>query len=287
MAVFGTRTIKYTGLFTPAIKSSGGITSNLNSPRLGKPTAGAITVRITTAVTLQSPSDGTMLGNNAARTNVNLTAFSGVHTVSLFPYELDQWDSDADAVEFKVFVDAARRKAEFEIVTDLVGGTASTIKTWPIGQISAAADGTAQETFTTLQRLDQTYAGLMSNVQDMSQVFGITTPTTYANLQTCIGQSQYGQYLSQDASGKLTYKGRPIYMYNGAAVTGFGDAASDDNFYWVHPDAEALTWIEAFSPNGGQLQHEADGFFKKYFHTWGFAGLIQGTHYATVTNPTS
>jgi hypothetical protein len=287
MAVFGTRTIVYTGLFTPAIKSSGGITSNLNSPRIGKPTAGAITVRITTAVTLQTPADGTMLGNNAARTNVNLTAFAGAHTVSLFPYELDQWDADADAVEFKVFVDAARRKAELEIITDLVAGTAGTSKTLPAGQLSFAADGTAQEIFTTLQRLDQTLAGLMSNVQDISQVFGICTPTGYANLQTCIGQSSYGQYLSETANGTLTYKGRPIYMYNGTAVSGFGDAANDDCFYWVHPDAEALTWVEAFSPNGGQLQHEADGFFKKYFHTWGFAGLIQSTHYATVVNGTS
>ncbi len=298
MAAFGTRTINYTPLFLPAMKAAGGWLNILNdTARVGSARAGAISVRITTAVTLQTPTDGTMLANNAARTVVALTAFVGVHTVSLFSYERDQWDEQANTNEEMVFFDAAATQAQFEIITDLVGGTPDVSISWPAAAIDGAWTTDAGRQLA-LAAVDRALAALLANVNGKPKdIFAVTNKTVFGYLASAISQSGYGQFLSTDAAlggqGVPTVMWRgmyPIYMYNGTNVSGFSGStgATDDKedaLYWVHKDAEALTWVGAESPNGGELQHEPDGLWKKYWHCFGFAGLIQATHYTAVVNP--
>jgi hypothetical protein len=293
MATFGTLTKTFTPLFLPAIKSTGSWINGLNdSAQIGSARAGAISARITTAVTMQTPADGTMLANNAARTEVALTAFKGVHTVSLWQYETDQYDASADAKEFSVFLDASRLLAEKTVITDLVAGTPNNTQTLVAGQLNLSTDGTDAEIRSNLSKLDIAIGNLMAQVAGKSDgVFAVTTPLAWANLHGLIAQSNYGAFLSQSATdstaGVIRYRGIPIYMYNGAAVSGFGESAGDEILYFVHRDAYALTWADAWSPNGGNFTHEPDGFMKKYFHCFGFAGRIQNTHYTCVKNGTS
>lgn len=286
---FGTNKVNYSSILDAAIKSSGSWLGKLNNPKLGKPTAGAISVPIKTAVTMQTPVDGTMLANNAARTITALTAFWGIHTVSIESYAVDQYDSEEDAAEFRAFLGAARIYAEKEIITDLVAGTASTTDTLTVGQLNFFYDGTEGERSDNLRKLDSTRRKLMANVAGSAgRVFGITTPTALGNIEAMTAQMGYGEIvqLTNDVD-MLNYRGQsPIFAYNGASVSGFGTAASADAFYWVHPDAEALTWVDASSPHS-DLRTYGDGFHKKFFETYGFAGLIQSTHFATISNGTS
>lgn len=285
MAAFGTDTIQFTNMFNAALKArtDAGIVNMLNRPELvkGGATAGAWTARITTAISLQTVQDGTMLANNAARTNVNLTAFLGAHAASLFPYETGQFDADSEAAELNAFVDAAILAAETEIITDLVGGTPSTTATLTAGQLNFGTDGTATEINDNLLKLYAVLAGVMAQTQGKAKsIFGVTTPTAYGNLLALADIAGSGANIRQ-TDDILYIKGFPVFMTN-AAFTGFGTAAAADAFYWVHKDAEALCW------NGAGLaadwHHADDGMYKKIWHAFGAAGLIQATHYGAVIN---
>lgn len=289
MSQFATLSVNYAGILDAAIKSSGSWLAVLNNPRLGKPTSGAVSVPIKTAVTLQSPSDGTMLGNNAARTLTALTAFWGIHTVSLESWMKDAYDEAEDDAEARAFLGASRIFAEKEIITDLVAGTASTTATLTVGQLNFSTDGTAGEINDNLQKLDTTRRKLMANVAGSAgRVFGITTPTGLGNIEAMTASLNYGQIVQVGNDiDMLMYRGQsPIFAYNGASVSGFGTAASADAFYWVHPDAEALTWTDMQIPHD-DLRKYGDGFWKKFFEAFGFAGLIQSSHFATISNGTS
>lgn len=287
MAAFGTDTKKFTPLFNALLKSDGGFVNSFNnSPKLGaNAQAGALTARITTAVTLQTPADGTMLTNNAARTEVDLTAFLGDHTASLFPYELAQWDADADAAEFAAFVDAARLAAEVVLITDLVGATpghTETLTTTYIDfEVAAYTDAVA---FDLLNSLDKCVGYIMANCGGKPNNMGIvTTPTGWSNLMSLMGISRLGRFLTMEGE-LLRYKTIPIWSST-VTVAGWAGAADAAAFVY-HRDAEALVWSEVDIPHD-DLRFYPDGLYKKFWQTYGFAGLIQGSHVALVDNPPS
>lgn len=292
MAAFGTDTKFFSRLFNAKMEASGSFTAFLNDTAMvpAGARAGAITTRITTAVTLQAPADGTMLANNAARTEVNLVAFRGIHTLSLFPDELAQWDADADAREFDAFVNAARKAAELEIITDWVAATltAPLTSTLPVGQIDFACDGTDAEIFLALNALDQTLSQVEFATQGKPGRIGIVThPIAWGNLRTLSGMGRLGAQVLTMQQDVLFYKGRPVFLCD-ADVAGYADGAGEVAAFVFHTDAEALVWDEVFIP------HEAprfadDGLFKKFWYTYGFAGGIQleNGHLAQVLNPSA
>lgn len=286
MAAYGTDNINYTDQFNALLDASPGMLAMLASPKVQDPTAGAITVKITTAVTLADLTDGSLAVNGAAQTLVNLTAWAGQHVVSLFPYEAGQWTPDKDTAEFLAFVNAARLRGQLEVMTDLVAGTPGLSIANPNGQMDFATDGTVAEQWTSLNTLDRAVAYVKAKTQGKSQgrIFIVTTYQGWANLQTTMGTAE-GKMLSMSPEGDLMYfRGLPIFLYD-QSLTGWG-GASDVAAFVVHSDAEALVWQEAFVPHAG-LEFYGDGFQKKFWQTFGFAGLIQASHYAEVTNGTS
>ena len=285
MAAFGTDTTKFSDMFNAALKArkDAGIVNLLNRPGLvaGGAKSGTQNVRITTAVTLQTPADGTMLANNAARTNVALTAFVGAHTLSLFGYELEQWDADADAAEVNAFIDAAILAAETAIITGLVGMTPTSTATLTAGQLNFSTHATDGEIRDNLGKLYTSLAGVISLTQGKpKQIVGITTPTAYANLWALADSAGAGGNI-RVADDILYIKGYPVFMTS-AAFTGFGTAAAADAFYWVHRDGYALCWsgAEIHTP----LSPTSDGLYKKIWQSYGWQGEIQDSHIGVVVN---
>lgn len=284
---FTTATTAFTTMFSAALKArpDAGIVNLLNRPNLARATAGqqAVTARITTAVTMSTPTDGTLATNGAARTNVALTKFIGQHPLSLDATELGQWDADADAAEVRAFVDAAILAAETEILADLVAATAGTEKTLSVGQRNFGTDATDGEIRDNLDTLYDALVGVLANVQGKPDaIVGWTHPTAYKNLMLLADSTAGGPNIRlSERDRTLFIKGYPVYMTS-ATDNGFGAAADLDTFYWVHQDAEALTWSGAgiFM----DMQPVGDGFYKKIWQSYGYAGLIQASHFATVKN---
>lgn len=292
MAAFGTDTKFFTKLFNAKLEASGSFTNLLNNTAIVPlgPIAGAITARITTAVVLQTPADGTMLANNAARTEVNLTAFRGVHTASFFADERGQWDADADARELDAFINAARLQAETEVITDWVAATltAPLTSTLPVGQIDFLSDGTAAENYLALNALDDVLAQVVSATLGKStgKIGIVTHPGALGNLWTLIDSNSSGPELR--ASGNsLVYRGYPIFVTD-VDVAGWGDGAGEVAAFVFHTDAEALVWREAEIPFASPIPAQ-DGLWKKFWHCFGFAGGIQleNGHLAQVLNPSA
>ncbi len=282
-------TIHFSDVLDAAIKSDGGILANLNNPRIGNPQASAISVPITTAVTAAAGVDGTMAVNGAQQTTTVLTGVSPQYVVSLFGYQRAAWDAATDASHFRAALDGFRRYAEREVILDLVAGTASTTATLTNGQLNFGYDGTAAEQNDNINKLDSVLAGVMSNVQgDAGRIFGITTPTGFGNIWSLLVNTGFGQYVAgEGGSGDyLVWRGHKIFMYNGSAASGFSTSATDDAFYWVHPNAEAFTWTGAYTSSDAPI-HADDGLWKKFWHADFFAGLIQSTHYGSILNGAS
>ena len=68
-------------------------------------------------------------------------------------------------------------------------------------------------------------------------------------------------------------------------TTNFGGASKECAFV-VHGDAEALAWNELMMPTE-DFEFYGDGMWKLFMQCFGYAGLIQATHYAAVMNPAS
>jgi hypothetical protein len=281
--------IQFGDVLDAAIKSHGGMLARLNQPMIGDPQSAAISVPITTAATAAEGTDGTLAVNGAAQTVTALTGVSPQYVASLFGKELRSWTPEVDASHFRAALNALRLYAEKEVITDLVAGTAGTTATLTAGQMNFSTDGTAGEINDNIAKLDSTLARLMANVAgDEGRIFGITTPTGFGNIWSLLVNTGFGQYVAGEggSADRLVWRGHEIFMYNGAAVGSWGTAASADAFYWVHPNAEAFTWTGAYT-NADTPQHEGDGLWKKFWHADFFAGLIQSTHYATISNGTS
>ena len=284
MAAFGVDTGLYTDLYNAVLNANRRWLDFF--PNMGSPSAGTTNSRITTAVSLQTPADGTMLANNAARTSVALTAFDGAHTISLLAYELDQFTRDPGALpaEVKAFANASVLAAEEIVIADLVAGTGGNEETLPVGQVDFATDGTVTERHTTLSALDVSIAFIRAATQSKPQDLFILMPSVcYGNFLTLINATA-------DATASITQYGEPVPTYRGipvfvtAVTTNFG-AAAKDAAYVVHKDAETINW-QPFEMQPGF--HKADdGLWKLIMSTYGHAGLIQASHYATVINPAS
>jgi|GEM_PF-2468972 len=286
MAAFGTRTERFTELFNALLKSDGGMLNMLNDTAMVPEgaQAGAITTRITTAVTLQSTTDGTPLANNAARTEVGLTVFEGVHTISLFEYELRQFDGKAEKKEVKAFVSAARVAAETEIIADFVAGTPGATETLPAGQINFGTDGTDAEAYTTIDKLDQAIAYVDVNTAgaEDGQTFIVVPKACYGKLISLRGVSRLRGDFDREGR-RWYYQGYPIFKTS--VTTNFGGASKAAAFV-VNVDAEALVWTDMTMPTE-EFTHHSDNMWKLFLNTYGFAGLIQASHYAEVANPSS
>ena len=288
MAAFDTRTERFTELYNALLKSDGGMLNLLNDSALvpDGARAGAVTARVTTAVTLQDVTDGTMASNNAARTEVSLTAFEKQHPISLHSYELAQFDGDSEIKEVRQFVSAARVMGEGEVIADFVAGTPGATETLPAGQIDFATDGTDGEAYTTINALDAAIGYVEANTQGdpdaANRTFIVTTKTGWSNLKSLRGVSRLSRYFDKQ-NGRWYYDGYPIFI--STVSTNFGGASKAAAFV-AHGDAEALVWEEMEMPHD-DFRHYGDGMWKLFMKCYGFAGLIQATHYAEVANPSS
>lgn len=285
MAAFGTRTERFTDLFNALLKSDGGMLTMLNDTAIVPDGArsGAVTARITTAITLADVTDGTMAANGAARTEVALTAFVKQHPISLFDYELAQFDGDAEEKEMRQFISAARVAAETEVLADLVAGTPGATETLPTGQIDFATDGTEGEAYTTIATLDAAIGYVEANTQGSPDNIFILVPAVgWSALKSLRGITRLARYFDKQ-NNRWYYDGYPIFVTT--VTTNFGTAGKEAAFV-VHTDAEALVWNELFLPHE-EFRHYGDGMWKLFIKCFGFAGLIQATHYAAVLNPAS
>lgn len=285
MAIYGTMTKNYARQVLPSLTASSVLSTFFRQAPIGSARAGALTVPIPTAVTLQTLTDGTLLANNAAQTLVDLTAWRGGHTASLFMDQLEQWTPERDAAETQLFIDASTNKMIFELIDDLVNGTPTTQKTWPVGQIDAAADGTAQEIFTTLQTLDLAISGLRALTQGKGgRLIIISNSTAQSNIMTCAGNNYA---LASEQSGRLldSYKGIP-WVTTDVSISGWGTGAGKSSVFIVHSDCEAVAWADVFIPHAN-LEYVHDGTFKKNWLTCAFMGLLQASHYAEILNPSA
>lgn len=285
MSIYGTMTKNYARQVLPSLTASSVLATFFKEAPIGSSRAGALTVPITTAVTLQTLADGTLLANNAAQTLVDLTAWRAGHTLSLFMDMLDQATPERDAAETQAFIDASANKMIFELLDDLVNGTPSTSKTWPVGQIDAAADGTAQEVFTTLQTLNQAIEGVRALTQgNGGKLIIISNSTVRANIATCAG-SDFA--LAPEQSGRLmdSYRGIP-WVVADTSISGWGTGAAKASVFVVHTDCEAVAWADVFIPHA-ELAYVHDGTFKKNWLCGAFMGLLQASHYAEILNPSA
>lgn len=286
MAAYGTANVHYTKPYNAVLSSNPGFTALLARPDLGvNGDEAAISVLITTAVTLQTLTDGTMLANNAAQTIVALTLFDGVHTLSLKIGQLGTWTPEKDAAEFLAFADAAEAKAQLEVMTDLEAGAAGLTVTLPTGQVDFTTDGTVAEQWLALNALDQAVSFVESQTQGKStgSIFIIMPRAGHANIRTTLGTTEGARFLTE-SGGFMFFRGHPIFLFNQtlSGWAGAGDVAA----FVVHTDAEALTFTRTHIPHAG-LEHYSDGFYKKFWQTFGYAGLIQASHFAEVDNPAS
>lgn len=299
MAAWGASTslnVNYTDILL-AKTYSGGWLRHLIRPQTNA-RLGAISVPVATAVTAQTPVDGTMLANNAARSLTALTAVWYAHTASVAAYQLDTYTEAERAAQITLFLDAARRGMEFEVITDLVAGTPAATYTLPTGGLDGVwtTDIMRQQV---LSAVDQALGALLGNVSAIAgpaDVFAVCNKKMWSNIMSATVGSPSGYPLVQldgqvgsEMPARIMWRGLyPIYQYNGANVSGFSDGgvtgASDDKedvLYWVHRDCEFVAWEEmTVSP-----MHQADdAFFKEIYSAFGYAGLIQATHYTAVAN---
>ena len=287
MAAFAVETAAFTKLFNALLKSDGGFLAGLNNTALVPNAArsGAITARITTAVTLTTITDGTMASNAAARTEVDLTPFQGQHVISLFPYETAQFTADSDAMEREVSatVSAARVLGETTVLADLVAGSPGATQTLPDGQLDFTTDGTDAEAYLALDKLDQALTYVEANTAGGNgRISILTTVTGFGKLIT-LRQTSRGKTDFDRENGQWMYRGWPIYPTT--VTTNFGTATKAAAFV-VHHDAEALVFNELFIPQA-EFKLGDDGMQKLFLQVFGFAGLIQATHYAEVVNGAS
>ena len=298
MAPFGTKTEKFLGLINALIKSDGQFVNRLNrSAQIpGGVTSGALTARVTTAVTLTDPTDGTMAANGAARTEVALTAFRKQHAIKLFADETGQFWDDPDAMEAEAnaFASAAWVAMEGEIVADLVAGTPGHTSTLTTGQIDFFTDGTDAEAYDNLNELDKAIGYMRANTGGYDDALSILMPTTaYSNFTTLLGSSRYGANIwvqNGQALGQryLVYQGIPIFPTT--VTTNFGGAGKECA-YVVHRNAEAVVWQNAVfhgsATNEPIWRAFDDGLYGCIMSCFGYAGLISAGQYAAVLNPTA
>lgn len=285
MSIYGNMTKNYARQTLPSLTASSGLATFFREAPIGSNRAGALTVPIPTAAALQTLTDGTLLANNAAQTLVDLTAWRGGHTLSLFTDQLDQFTPERDGSETAIFIDASTNKMIFELIDDLVNGTPTTSKTWPVGQIDGAADGTAQEIFTTLQTLDLCIAGVKALTQgNGGKLCIISNSVAQSNISTCAG-SNYA--LANEVAGRWidSYKGIPWFVTD-VSISGWGTGAGKDSVFVVHADAEAVAWADVFIPHPG-LEYVHDGTHKKNWLCHAFMGLLQASHYGEILNPSA
>jgi len=286
MAVYGTQKIIYTKPFNAVLDASPGLADFFIRPVIGSPSAGALSVDITTAVTLLAITDGTMAANNAASTQTALTAVIKQHCVSLLATELDQWTSERDQTELLAFINASRLALYLEVITDLVGMSAGSSATLPNGQLNFSTDGTVGEVWTSMNALDLVVSKVKGKTQGKAGGLAIiTTPTGHGNLQTN-ANSSYALANQLKSDGELlSYRGAPIYIYDGT-VSGWGAAATDVAAFVCHSGCEAFTWVEASSPHS-ELRFYGDGKWKKFWQCYGFGGGVQASHFGEVLNGAS
>ncbi|HUW35308.1 MAG TPA: hypothetical protein VM223_27165 [Planctomycetota bacterium] len=284
MAAFGTVTERFTGLFDALIKSDGGFLNMLNNTAIvpDATRAGAVTTRITTAVTLQTTTDGTLLANNAARTEVALTAFEGAHTISLFEYQLAQFDGAAERAEVRAFTSAARVLAETTVIADLVAGTPGDAQTLPDGQMNFTTTGTDAQAYIAVDKLNAAIAYVDVNKAIGGNTFILLNPTSYRKMISLRGTSRLRDDFDREGTFWF-YLGLPIFKTS--VTTNFG-AATKAAAFVVHSDAEALAWTDVYLPHE-EFRHYGDGMWKLFMKTYGFAGLIQGSSFAEVLNGAS
>ena len=291
MGNWATAETKYTRAFDAVLNANPGWTDLLVANTGANPTdMGAYSVPVTTAVTLQSPADGTILPNNAAQTLTGLTAFEFSHTISLRPLEKGVFNPSYDAAQFRAFVNAARNNAAVQVITDLVAGTASGgASALPTGQLNFYNDGTDAEVRLATAAIDEAFAELKFSCQGLedegSLIFGLTTSTGAKNLLSLMEATRGAALIRSDDAGRLYWRGHRIFVSD-VTVSGYGAAASADAMYWIHPDAEPLIYVEANASSDGLVYCE-DNRWKKIYNGYGYAGLVQAAKYATVSNGTS
>lgn len=296
---FAVATEEFMPLVNALIKSKGGFIERLNNTALVPDGArsGAVTARITTAVTPQAITDGTLPQNFAARSEVALTAFAQQHPIKLQPYQINQFLNSPDAIEKELRAAASGFYVswEGEVIADLVAGTPGNTQTLTAGQIDFATDGTDAEAYDNLRKFDQALAYIEANTNGSTSDLWIVMPTVaYGNFITMLGSSRYGaknlefgRESMQEDERQYFYKGIPIYKTT--VTTNFGGAAKECA-YIGHRDAEAalLVGVEDQGAATGQpgFRPMDDGLTGMILQTYGFAGLIQAGHYAAIMNPT-
>ena len=294
---FVTKTERFANLVNALIKSDGGFVNRLNNTAIvpNGTRSGAITSRITTAITLQDITDGTMPQNFAGRTEVPLTAFRKQHPIKLNPDETDQFWGDGEAMirEATAFASAAWVAMEGEIVADLVGGTPGHTSTLTTGQIDFLTDGTDGEAYDNLNELDKAIGYMRANTGGYDAALSILMPTTaYSNFVTLMGSSRYGANMWVQESkvlGQRVLNYQNIPVFPTTVTTNFGGAGKECAFV-VHRDAEAVVWqnMEFHGAQTGEPAWRAfpDGTYGCLIQCYGFAGLVQAL-YAAVLNPTA
>lgn len=294
MSAFATMKTNYARLFQAALQTTEGFTRalGLGGIPLGAITAGSggLSVQVPTAITLQTPTDGTMGQNNAAQTLTALTVFRGYDCVSLFNDQRGQWGDAEDTARDALFVDAARLLAQFECMTDFVGGTPGLSVNLPTGQINFASDGTLAKNYLAINALDTALGYVVGKTQGklaapdgMSKLFIVVPYQSWANLKTLVNFSYGGSAARITMVGPMMYfDGIPIFQEN-QTITGW-EGASDVAAFVVHADAEALLFVEMLFSDFAKY---GDTLWKQFRECFGWAGLIQTTHYAEVVNPAS
>ena len=288
MAVFAINKTAYTQSFLGLMGASTGFvnsfTSNLKLTSLD-PRAGSVTARKVGAVTLQTPVPGTIMTNGAARTNVTLTTFNGAHVIGLDPTQALQFIGDADeqAKELAAFANAARLKAEAELIADLVGGTPGDSETLEDGQLDFATDGTPGEAYKAVNALDQVVSYVQANTQGKGGRISIVfNPTSWANFKSLRKFEQINRSFDR-VGNDWFYDGLPVYVTT--VSTNFGGASKAAAFVY-HEDAEGLIWTEVDAPDGG-FAYYGDGQLALHLLCYGHAGLIDNTQYGRVLNGVS
>lgn len=295
MAAFATFRTHYFASFAAVLDAAPGLCDffKMGGVRESQITAkdGAISITITSVVTLQSINDGTVLTNNAARNVVALTAFDGAHCISLKDTQVGDFTENDMMLEFMAFVNASNLKAQLEVMTDLVGGTPGLSVNLPTGQIDFASDGSPEQNFLALNALDKAMAYVIGKTQGKAQLVDgrppyaiITTYQGYGNLKTISNMGGIGVAGRLVMRGfQLYYDDVPIYLYD-QSLSGW-QGASDVAAFVCHMDCECLIFVDALTQEG--FHKSDDGMNKNISSMYGWAGLTQATHYAEVVNPAS
>lgn len=290
MAQFATHKIMYSDLVQATTVAARTFLLSLNRlPEFGAEAKqeGTAKVRIVTAASLTTVTDGTMATNAAANTHASVTYASGQYTASLLPHEYAQYGPQEQAADYEAAVNAQILAIETAVLTAYMAGTPGGTAALPTGQANFTNDGTDAEIRQNLRILDTGWSHVLSRTGgDPSQLFIVCNYMSYAGI---IAGRESG-LLAYGDTGMPMWRGQtPIYVSRATSTgwkyPGVANMAGGTAAIIGHRDSGVAAFGQPYLHGGGPIA-ASDGTTKYIWICPYGTALVQNTWYE-ITNTSS